>query len=94
VEGQGPWEEDDPEIPKISLHDISSVQNPQTMCISNTIKKTRVVILIDTGSTHNFLSTDLAEQLGLEPDMLITFEVLLANRERLSSKGKYSTVHV
>jgi hypothetical protein len=93
-ENQGLWEEDEPEIPEISLYAILGVQLPQTMRIAGTIKRARVVMLADTESTHNFLSTHLAEQLGLEPDKHTAFDVLVANGGRLSSKGKCSVVQV
>jgi predicted aspartyl protease len=64
------------------------------MRIRGTLKKTRIVVLADTGSTHNFLSLELAARLGLEPDRHTEFEVLVANGERLSSKGKCSEVQV
>jgi hypothetical protein len=81
-------------ILEISLHAISGVQYPQTMRIAGTIRKTRVILLADTGSTHNFLNTKLAERLGLELDKQTAFEVLVANGERLSSKGKCFAVPV
>jgi hypothetical protein len=88
------WPEDDADVPEISLHAISGIQSPQTMRIRGTLKKTRIVVLADTGSTHNFLSLELAAHLGLELDRHTVFEVLVANGERLSSKGKCSEVQV
>ncbi len=87
-------DEDEFEIPEISLHAISGVPNPQTMRISGMIKEARVILLADTGSTHNFLNSKLAEKLGLVPDKHTAFEVMVANGERLSSKGKCSAVLV
>lgn len=82
------------EIPKISLHAISEVPTPQTMSIKGTIQGARVILLADSGSTHNFLNTQLAKRLGLVPDRNAAFEVVVANRERLSSRGKCSAVPV
>jgi hypothetical protein len=93
-EARETWEDDELEIPEISLHAISGVQTPQTMRIAGTIRKARVILLADTGSTHNFLNTELVERLGLEPDKQTAFEVLVANGERLSSKGKCFAVPV
>jgi hypothetical protein len=88
------WPEDNADVPKISLYAISGIQSLQTMRIRGTLKKTRIVVLADTGSTHNFLSLELAARLGLESDRHTEFEVLVANGERLSSKGKCSEVQV
>jgi hypothetical protein len=64
------------------------------MRIAGTIRKAWVILLADTRSTHNFLNIELAERLGLEPDKQTAFKVLVANRERLSNKGKCSAVPV
>lgn len=87
-------DDDEIEIPEISLHAISGIPTSQKMRIPCVIKETRVVLLADTGSTHNFLSTKLAAQLGLEPNKHTAVEVMVANGERLSSKGKCSAVPV
>jgi hypothetical protein len=88
------WEDNELEILEISLHAISGVQTPQTMRIAGTIKKARVILLANTRSTQNFLNTELAERLGLELDKHMAFEVLVANGERPSNKGKCSAVPV
>jgi hypothetical protein len=88
------WDEEDTDIPEISLHAISGAQSPQTMRIKGMIMKTCITLLADTGSTHNFLSVELANRLGLKPDRHTEFEVLVANGEKLSSKGKCSAVQV
>jgi hypothetical protein len=87
-------EEEEFEIPEISLHAISGVPTPQTMRISGTIQEARVILLADSGSMHNFLNTKLAERLGLLPDKHTAFEVVVANGERLSNRGKCSAVPV
>ncbi|XP_035551104.1 uncharacterized protein LOC118349683 [Juglans regia] len=45
------------DIASISLQAIGGTPNPKTMRIVGQINKKRVVILIDTGSTHNFVDT-------------------------------------
>jgi hypothetical protein len=87
-------EEEEFEILEIFLHAISKVPTPQMMSISRTIQGARVILLADSGSTHNFLNTQLAERLGLAPDKNTAFEVVVANGERLSSRGKCSAVPV
>lgn len=53
------------EIPEISLHAIAGFLNPRTMRIQGRVKDCVVVILIDTGSTHNFLDPMVARKIGL-----------------------------
>ena len=42
-------------IPEISFHAISGTNHPQTMRITGKLGNKSVTILIDGGSTHNFL---------------------------------------
>jgi hypothetical protein len=93
-EERGVGDDNEIEIPEISLHAISGLPTPQTMRILGVIKEAQVALLADTGSTHNILSTELAEQLGLEPDKHTSFEVMVASGKRLCSKGKCSAVLV
>ena len=49
---QVPAPEDQPEI---SLHALAGVTTPQTMRVKGFFKKLPLTILIDFGSTHNFI---------------------------------------
>jgi len=52
--------EEEEEVPEISIHAISRVQAPQTMKVKGSINEIQITMLVDTGSTHNFLSIELA----------------------------------
>lgn len=51
-------------IPLISLHAISGGETSETMKIAGNMGKWGIYILIDTGSTHDFLDLKLARRLG------------------------------
>lgn len=68
---EGPKEEDEdnqpdnelpitPEEPVISLHALAGISSPQTLKIRGFIKHHPVVVLIDSGSTHNFIHQRVA----------------------------------
>ena len=59
-------EEYEEETPTISLHAVVGVQSPQTMRIHSQIGKTPLTILIDSGSTHNFLHHKFAKIIRLK----------------------------
>lgn len=61
---------------------------PQTMKARGLIGKQSVVILIDTGSTHNFLDPRTAKRAGIHVKKEGTFEVMVANGEKLTSSGR------
>ncbi|KAH9768733.1 Integrase catalytic domain-containing protein [Citrus sinensis] len=48
-----------------------------------------IVVLIDSGSTHNFISTRLANLLQLPIEPTATFSVRVANGEKLMCQGKF-----
>ena len=43
------------ETPKISLAAMTGISQPQTLKLKEHIKNENVTVLVDTGSTHNFL---------------------------------------
>lgn len=75
------------EIPEISLHAIAGSLSPRTMRIHGKVLNCSVVILVDTGSTHNFLDPMIAKKVGLEVNAGKQIEVRVANGERMRSEG-------
>jgi hypothetical protein len=53
----------EPEEPIISLHSLSGISAPHTMKLKGYIKHRWVVVLIDSGSTHNFLHCRLSVEI-------------------------------
>ena len=62
------------------------------MQIHSQIGKTPLTILIDSGSTHNFLHHKFAKIIGLKSKMSCLFSVVVSNGERLSSPGHFNGV--
>ncbi|RVW65002.1 Retrovirus-related Pol polyprotein from transposon 297 [Vitis vinifera] len=80
--------------PEITLHALTRWIVPRTMRIKAIIGAHEVVALIDSGSTHNFISDRVAETLCLPVKPTTPFTVRVANGERLSCKGKYEKLTV
>jgi hypothetical protein len=76
------------EFPEISLNAITGTPTPKTMRIVGFIKNQQVVILIDSGSTHNFLDESLARTLGIHSNGQDTIRVKIANGQELTSPGQ------
>ena len=53
-----------------------------------------IMILIDSRSTHNFISTRLANQLQLPIKPTATFSIRVANGEKLTCQGKFEKVQI
>ncbi|KAJ0010545.1 hypothetical protein Pint_33757 [Pistacia integerrima] len=67
------------ETPAISLHALVGVQSSQTMHIQSRIGNTPLTVLIDSGSTHNFLHHGLAKMASLKPEIGCLLNVVVAN---------------
>jgi hypothetical protein len=63
----------------ISCNALARISTPQTLKIEGYIKKKKVIVLIDYGSTHNFIHYKLAKALNLFVYPLLEFQELTAN---------------
>ena len=72
---------------RISLHAITGSPTSRTMRVQGRLSNHRITTLMDTGSTHNFLNSELAERLGLKPRKKTWLLVTVANGERLECRG-------
>jgi hypothetical protein len=77
---------------EIMLHALTGWIAPKTMQIATRIGSHDVVILINNGSTHNFISERLANGLPVVPTK--AFTVWIANSEKLKCQGRFKEVRV
>ena len=78
--------------PEISLHALARVTTPQTMWVRGFLKKLPLTILIDFGSTHNFIDPRIAKQDDYFIHPCSSFEVMIAKGGTLPCKGKCHNV--
>lgn len=80
--------------PQILLNALTGYTSPQTMRIEEWVGHRKVLILIDNGSTHNFVDHRIAQSLGLFVTPVAVFWVTVANGERIPCREKHEGVHV
>ena len=68
---------------QISLHTLSGHLAPEPLCLLGHIVDQQVVILIDRGSTHNFVQEHLVHNLGLLPRATTPLRVMVGNGHQL-----------
>ncbi|MCH88085.1 hypothetical protein A2U01_0008966, partial [Trifolium medium] len=78
-----PTSELEPDPAQISLHALMGHSIPQTLRVVGQIQQSPIAVLIDSGSTHNFLQDRVARQLGLKSEPAHSFRVLVGNGEEL-----------
>ena len=76
-----------PEEVEITLYALIGNPTPGTMRIRGKINGVSMVVLLDTGSTHNFIDAALVPGLKLAVDQSQTLEVKVANGALIRTKG-------
>ncbi|XP_052203138.1 uncharacterized protein LOC127808607 [Diospyros lotus] len=80
------------DLPKVSLHALAGSAGPQTMQVTAMLKGKVASLLINNGSTHNFISTKVAHKLQIPTTIIEPFEVRVASGERLAGTQQCKAV--
>ncbi|KAA8540964.1 hypothetical protein F0562_024898 [Nyssa sinensis] len=75
-------------LPEISFHAIAGAEHPQTLRVLGKWKNKSLMVLIDGGSTHNFIDQHTASRFGLPILRDKKLQVVVANRERIECTGQ------
>jgi len=87
-------EEFEGDEPQISLHALTGWSTARTMRIMARIENQDLTVLIDSGSTHNFISERIANWLHLPVIPTQPFNVKVANGNPLKCQGRFENIHV
>ena len=77
------------ENPQMSLSELSAggLTQPHTMKMQGEIRGRKVLILVDSGASHNFISTDLVKELRLDMEDTLAYSVKLGDGFRRGTRG-------
>ncbi|XP_061968341.1 uncharacterized protein LOC133691764 [Populus nigra] len=76
------------DMPKISFHAIAGAEHPQTLRVLGQLGNKKVTVLIDGGSTHNFIDQVVVTKFGIPINRSQRFQVMVANREKITCTGQ------
>ena len=65
------------------MHAYSGTSAPRTLRVDGLVRKHCVHILIDSGSTHNFIDERLVRRLGLDAEPTTGFDVAIGDGTKL-----------
>ncbi|OIS99422.1 hypothetical protein A4A49_13928 [Nicotiana attenuata] len=82
----------DNEEPAISLHAITGKQHANTIQLQVVVDMKLLLSLVDSGSTHNFISSTATQRLGLPIHHQENLNVSEANGEKISKLGIFKGV--
>jgi hypothetical protein len=79
---------------EITLCALLGSTSPSTMRVIALINGQKAMVLIDTGSTHNFMDNGLAASLKLQVDHTSCFGVKVANGQIIKTMGECKSIKV
>jgi predicted aspartyl protease len=80
--------------PEISINAISGSSGSKSMRLVGVLHSQRVIILIDSGSTHNFLDPSLLSKVHLPVATIPCLTVKIANGDSIQSFGKIDALTI
>ena len=78
--------------PTISCNALAGITTPQTLKIEGHIKKKKVIVLIDSGSTHNFIHCKVAKELNFFLYPATKCQVMVANGGIINCSGRFHNI--
>lgn len=72
---------------KVSLCSVVGLTGPRTMKLGGEVNGQHVVVMIDPGASHNFISTTALHRLRLQVSGNYSFGVSLGDRSSVHGKG-------
>ena len=76
----------------ISYNALAGIITPQTLKIEGHIKKKKVIVLIDSSSTHNFIHCKVAKELNCFLYLAPECQVMVANGGTINCFGKFHNI--
>ena len=78
---------EDQAIVELSINSVVGLTNPGTMKVRGKIKDREVIILIDYGVIHNFISNKVVQELSLPTKTTSHYRVILGSGAAVKGKG-------
>jgi hypothetical protein len=78
----------------ISLNALTSFFAPQTLKLIDYIKHQKVIILVDSGSTHNFIHRRIAQETHFYIHVVNNFQIMIANGGSMKHGGRCENVRL
>ncbi|MCI40211.1 enzymatic polyprotein, partial [Trifolium medium] len=87
MDGEISEEEEEVEVECKSLGVLGSMDGFRTMKIEGKVEDVNVMVLIDSGASHNFISPQITTALGLNVSPIAARSIRLGDGHKIVSKG-------
>jgi hypothetical protein len=80
--------------PPSDINILTSFFAPQTLKLIGYIKHRKVIILVDSGSTHNFIHRRIAQETNCYIRAINNFQIMIANGGSMKCRGRCENVRL
>ena len=80
--------------PTISYNELVGITTPQNLNIEGYINKKKVIVLIDSGSTHNFIHCKVAKELNCFLYLAPECQVMVENGGTINYSRKWHNIKI
>jgi hypothetical protein len=80
--------------PTISCNALAGIRTPQTLNIKGSIKNKKVIVLIDSSSTHNFIHYKLSKALNCFVYLVLEFQVMIVDGGTINCSRKCNKINL
>jgi hypothetical protein len=80
--------------PIISINDFTGFSAPQNLKIIGYIKHRKVIILVDSGSTHNFIHRHISQETNFYIRAINNFQIMISNGGSMKCGGLCENVRL
>jgi hypothetical protein len=80
--------------PMIPLNALSGFSSPQTLKLIGYIKNMKFIILVDSGSTHNFIHRHISQEFNCYICAINNFQIMIANGGSMKCGGRCENVRL
>ncbi|KAL0537222.1 hypothetical protein IC582_026197 [Cucumis melo] len=79
---------------KLSINSVVGLNDPGTMKVKGMINNKEIVVMIDCGTTHNFISENLVKSLPITIKEMAHYGVILGSGTTIQGKGVCESVEI
>jgi hypothetical protein len=76
----------------ISIHDLSGIVATKTLKLVSYIKYIKVIVLINSSSTHNFIHCPVSKETHCYVHVVDNFQIMIANGDMMKYGRKFENV--
>ena len=81
-------------VVELSINTVVGLSNLGTMKVKGKIQGREVIVLIDCGATHNFISEGLVEELQINTKITSNYGVILGSGTAIKGKGICEAIEI